>query len=244
VQKTPLNVKVFNDIYKKIQSKQYAAGDLLPTEQEMESIYGASRAPIRQALGKLEQEGLIVRRPGKGTFVAKDEVTGPWITMGGFSQEFGLKLNQLKCKTLTVKNVPADREVSQFLALLPGKQVLHTSRLRYLNGNPLYYLKHYTTCLDIETVKAAGDFPSMRTILMRSGVDVTFVSEEISAIKAKATVAEKLNVAEGHPVMQIFRISYTADNKPIEYTRYYVLSDDWKYRVAYSKNSIQSFEEW
>ena len=242
MQKTPLNIKVFNDIYTKIQSKQYAVGDVLPSEQEMESIYGTSRAPIRQALGKLENEGLIVRRPGKGTFVAKDEVTGPWITMGGFSQEFGLKLSQLKCKTLSVKKMITDREISQYLALSPGDYVLHTSRLRLLNGVPIYFLLHFTTCLDMEMVEEAGDFPSMRAILMRAGIDVTYVKEEISAIRAKAVVAASLNIEEGSPVMQILRVSYTAEYKPVEFTRYYVRTDDWKYRVTFSKKSADSFE--
>lgn len=237
MQKVPLNVKIFNDIYRKIESKQYKIGDILPTEKEMESIYGTSRAPVRQALSRLEAEGLIIRKPGKGTFIASEEVTGPWITMVGFGQEFGLKLDKVRCQTLSVKRIRANKQLAQGLALAQGTLVVHTARVRFLSEVPIYYLLHYTPFIDPKIIKEAGDFPSMRGLVKRAGIEVAYVSEELDAIKASGSVAEALQLEEGYPVLHLMRISYDENRVPVELTDYYVRTDDWKYRITYGNSS-------
>jgi GntR family transcriptional regulator len=239
--RVPLNMMVFNDIFNKIQSKYYSPGDPLPTEQEMEKIYGTSRAPIRQALGKLETEGLIVRKPGKGTFVAHNEITGPWMALGGFGREFSLKWNQITCKTLSVETIKAAGEVAHHLSLSPVDDVVRTSRLRFVNEVPVCYLHHYTTHLDPEVIKSAGDIPLMRNFLIeKSGIEIEYVSEEISAIRADKSLADVLNVEEGYPVCQILRVSYDQNFTPVELVKYFTRSEEWKYRVMYSKDSNES----
>jgi Transcriptional regulators len=238
--KTPLNVKVFNDIYGKIESKYYKVGDILPTEKEMETIYGTSRAPIRQALSRLENDGLISRKPGKGTFIKKDEVSGPWITMVGFGQEFGLKMDQVRCTTLSVRKIRADKETANYFAITRDDFLVHAARIRFLNDIPIYYLLHYTPYIDVGTIRAEGDFPSMRAIIKRAGIDIAYVSEELSAIEAKGNVAKMLQIEEGYPVMQLIRLSYDNRRQPVELTKYFVVTNQWKYRVAYIGNSTSS----
>ena len=62
--------KSINICIKKIQKHEYEEGEKLPTESELSDFFQSSKAPVRQALEKLGLEGFIVRRPGKGTYVA------------------------------------------------------------------------------------------------------------------------------------------------------------------------------
>ena len=72
----PLYFQIYRDLQFKICQGEYAPGALLPTESELEKIYGTSRAPVRQALGVLENEGLVVRRQGKGSLGRNPRLAG------------------------------------------------------------------------------------------------------------------------------------------------------------------------
>ena len=63
----PLYYQIYRDLQYKICEGIYKPGSMLPRESDLEKIYGTSRAPVRQALGALENEGLISRQQGKGT---------------------------------------------------------------------------------------------------------------------------------------------------------------------------------
>lgn len=235
--RTPLNLIVYNDIFNKIQSNYYSLGDSLPAEQEMEKLYGISRAPIRQALGKLESEGLIVRKPGKGTFVSKNEAFIPWPAMGGFAKEFSKNWNQLRCETLSVQVIRADKEIGNYLSLSPNQEVVYTSRIRYLNEKPIYYLQHYAKDLVMrDFIKYAGNFHSMMNIFKEAGIEQAYASEEISAVQANHDIAEALMIEEGSPVLQIIRICCDETFKLVEVIKYYVLSELWKYNIAFGKD--------
>lgn len=68
---TPLYVQLMNEVEKSILSGAYQPGDKLMTEAEMAKTYGVSLITVRKAIGSLTEKGLVVRRQGKGTFVAK-----------------------------------------------------------------------------------------------------------------------------------------------------------------------------
>lgn len=99
-----LNARIYNDLKQKIKAGIYKEDDLLPTELQLMAEYGVSRAPVRQALGRLESEGIIIRKAGKGTFVARKEL---WqsATLGGFRAEFLKKANSVVCNVISVQHM-------------------------------------------------------------------------------------------------------------------------------------------
>lgn len=231
--KIVLYEKIYRDLYRKIKSQHYEAGDMLPTEQEMEKIYKTSKAPIRQALGKLEYEGLIVRRAGKGTFVTQKEASGPWLTLGGFGQELSNKWDDLQAKTIGIETITADSVIANHLSLEYGTQITTTKRIRILRGVPIYYLQHYTHRLPVGLIEDAGDFKSMRAVFTQAGINIRSAGEEVVAAGAQGNVCDTLGIAPGTPVLHIVRISYDEEYQPVEFLDYYVLTDDWHYRVLY-----------
>ena len=66
----PLYSQLVGIIKQNISSGKLGVGDLLPSESELCRAMGISRNTVRQAIGELEEEGLVVRKRGKGTFVA------------------------------------------------------------------------------------------------------------------------------------------------------------------------------
>ena len=68
----PLYAQLVGIIKQNISSGELNVGDLLPSEAELCRTMGISRNTVRQAIGELEEEGLVVRKRGKGTFVAEE----------------------------------------------------------------------------------------------------------------------------------------------------------------------------
>ncbi len=70
-----LHEQIYHDIFKLIADGHYKRGDLLPSEKKLMEQYRCSLAPVRQAMGQLEQLGLVERRRGKGTFVRSNDAS-------------------------------------------------------------------------------------------------------------------------------------------------------------------------
>ncbi|MRG87266.1 GntR family transcriptional regulator [Salinibacillus xinjiangensis] len=233
---------IFNDIYQKIKSNYYSVGDLLPTEHEMQEIYGVSRAPIRVALGRLQNEGFIQRKPGKGTVVAENSVSAPWTPMGGFSSHFKTKASVLECNTIDVSKAIVEEHITNKLKLEPETPVIKVTRLRKENNNPIFLLNHYYVDVEMEKIKQAGDILYMRQFASQVlGINFEYVNEELVAINADKYLANLLEVELGEALLKVSRISYDKDFKPVEYVEYYVKAKDWPYKVMFSREG-QNFE--
>lgn len=235
--KKPLNLIVFEDLFNKIKSNYYSLGDKLPTESEMQKIYNVSRAPIRQALGRLQSEGLIARKPGIGTIVIENSVEGPWTPMGGFSFQLSKQWNNLICKTIDVSNVIAEKEVMNKLELKSGTPVTKVTRIRVDNDVPVFLLRHHYHNVDIDKIRKAGDIFFMRQFAAEVlDINFAYVNEEITAVTADEQLGYYLEVDEGFPLLKIKRTSFDPDYKPVEYVEYFVKSNHWPYKIMYSKD--------
>ena len=164
---TQLYMQVFEDILTKIKTGFYQPGAQLPTELEMETIYGVSRAPIKQALGKLENAALISRHAGKGTFVSRWEAEkNPLQSMGGFGAQYLFNWDNIRCQTLEVNTVLAEDRIARALHLQPQSPVIYISRLRHAKNEVVIYLNHFIPAVvDIEEVRACGHFMSFPDLL-------------------------------------------------------------------------------
>lgn len=230
-----LNARIYNDLKSKIETGIYKEDDLLPTEMNLQNEYGVSRAPVRQALGRLEHEGLIVRKSGKGTYVA-NRLLWQLAGLGGFRSEFLKKSNRVICKVVDAKKLLPGKTVRDILEMQDGEEVTYIARLRILNNQPYQYLEHYIKGLDIEKVRAVETIEDMPLFLAQNGFYLKTVREEIEAVSATKSIAEKLEIAPEAPILKIKRGAYDITNKMYEYMIYYTATKNWKYRVQYIKN--------
>ena len=83
---TPLYVQLRNELLRDIQGKVYAAGEKIPTEAELSQIYGVSRITVRQAVQELCEEGWLIKKQGKGTFVQPRRISRKLDNMMSFTK--------------------------------------------------------------------------------------------------------------------------------------------------------------
>ena len=132
----PLYSQLVGIIKQNISSGKLGVGDLLPSEAELCRAMDISRNTVRQAIGELEEEGLVVRKRGKGTFVADPNARGKCVRYS-FTTEIS-SLGKVPSSTMVDFGVvipPA--EVSRRMQLQEDQAVYCFTRVRNVDGEPL-----------------------------------------------------------------------------------------------------------
>lgn len=217
-----------------IASQAYRPGDRLPSESQLASALGVSRATIREALRALEQEGLVYRRHGVGTFVRSPH---PAILLRlevnlAVSEQASAAGLSLVSRTLAAERVVATEEEAQRLNLPSGEEVWRLERLRLLDENPVLYT--------IDTVPAwvvpDGRRPPSEGSIYR------FLEEECRQTIAEGTarllpvqadlhVARRLRVRVGTLLQLVDQVDFNREGKPILASREYYLPSAFEFRV-------------
>lgn len=235
-----LNLKIYQDLYNKIRSHFYKPGEQLPTESALAERYGSSLAPIRQALGRLESEQLIIRQPGKGTFVSQAASWENMLMMSGFGAHFIDKQitdEAIHCKTVECcKKLMSAQQAELFKT--PPRQYTYLSRIRYVDGKPLFYLNHYFANPSPEEVLQQGEIKSIRAFLSAYGFKPVYVLERVKAVAADKELGNIFTVPFGFPLLKIMRKELNENYEPVIFGEYYVNSDIWDYRVQYNANEF------
>ncbi len=133
----PLYSVVASRAEARIRSGEWREGERIPPERALCRDFDVSRSTLRQALGELEERGLITRHQGRGTFVARPRLQLP--IAGIFSIRDALRARGMVMTTrvVSVGVVEAGRQLAADLACLPGDPIVHVERLRYGDGEPM-----------------------------------------------------------------------------------------------------------
>src|SRR5271168_2398619 len=109
-------------------------GDAVPSERELAKIHHVSLMTARHALASLEQEGIVERRRGVGTFVAAPKIHFNKLT--SYTEQMGSRSLTAVSKILFAKIIDNEEEATARLALAPKSRVLKLERLRHAAGEP------------------------------------------------------------------------------------------------------------
>jgi len=202
-----------------IATGRHGPGDRLPTEGELVALHGVSRVTVRRALLSLEQQGLIVRRVGAGTFVSEKAPVLPMPTpIRAYLEHVSerRKLSRSVLKEFAWE--PAAADVAGSLQVAEGAPVLRVVRLRVKGHLPLV---HSTLFLPeaIAARYAREDFRRrpLSELLADAGESYLRIEMVTRARLAAPGIAEMLEVPVGSPLVDVQRIGYGQGGVPIEY---------------------------
>lgn len=140
----PYYIQLIEIFKEKIISKNWKPGVQIPGESDLCEEYGISRTVVRQALRELELAGLIVRRKGKGTFIAEPKINESLAQkLTGFYQDMTERGLKPVTQVLHQKTVPADKNVARFLEIPIGTLVVDIKRLRFIEEDPIQLVTSY-----------------------------------------------------------------------------------------------------
>ena len=120
-----------------IASGEWQEGDRLPPERQLCQDFDVSRSTLRQALGELEERGLITRHQGRGTFVTRPRMQLPIAGVFSIRDAVAARGIRLTTRVVRVEIVDASRQLASDLGCLPGDPVVHLERLRIADGEPM-----------------------------------------------------------------------------------------------------------
>lgn len=216
----PYYLQLIEVVRERIQQRDWLPGTQIPGEQDLCTRYGISRTVVRQALRELELEGIIHRRKGKGTFVAKPKISEGLVQkLTGFYQDMLERGLMPVTQVLKQEVIAASEKVARLLELDPGSQVIHLHRLRFVNDEPIQIVTSYlpyALCPLVATV----DFTSTSLyeyLEQQYGFGLVHARRSIEAVAANETEARLLDIERGAPLLMLDSVSFTRAQKPIEY---------------------------
>jgi GntR family transcriptional regulator len=233
---TPLHERVRKALENQIVNGVMEVEDRLPSEAELERLYGVSRTPIRRALQDLEAAGLIYRAQGRGSFVRNRKIGGALRELISFGEELRRAGYIVEAKTLRIATVGCDETTASNLRLETGDETLYIRRIFLADGSPLAIFDHHLRpFLSMDALRRAGDFRSLYELLSHSGVELWDASETISATKLTGEDADLLDVESPAAALLLKRTSRLIDGTPIEFSVYRVRADRYEYKIHLRK---------
>lgn len=239
----PLYFQLITLIKRQIHSGILKQGDLVPSEHQLCSQYGVSRSTVRQALAQLTEERLIIRRRGKGSFIASEKLNRNLNHLYSFTEDMiSLGLNPYS-KVVEKKIVSASNDIAKALDIMSeNMSVLQLTRLRFANDEPLLiettYIPLYL-CPDImnEDFSSKSLYDIFRT---KYHLDLFRAVETFEAIKLNKETATLLKCSANSTAFNIHRTAYLDSGIAFEYTSSIARSDKCKFKVELfaTKNKV------
>ena len=215
---------------KAIQSGELKPDQKIPTEAEIMETYQVSRMTARLAINALYEKGLVVRKQGKGTFVADPILHQELGRMEGFYDSFLAKDLKPKLKEMKVMDTPED--IREILGE-PFSKTLYLKR-SYYKDDQIYGYCHFYMPVDLSktvTWEMAETNSGYSLLTKHAGYVLKYANLSIRAVAATREHMEDLQISQGDPVLCLSRTSYTQDDKPIEHLKLYLRSDTCEFNI-------------
>lgn len=230
----PLHSQIEGLLRDLIKSNEYAKGAPLPKEVELANRLGVSRNTIRQATNKLEHEGLITRKKGVGTFATSHGLATQLSNWHSFTMEMMQKGIAFENAEVSVCLIKADENLANFFRIRKNTKLLQLQRLRSVEGEPVVY---FESCFHPRIgLTEEDDFslPLYQLLESKFGIVVVRSDERIRAQLA-GTMAKKLKLRPGDPVLVRERFVYDPGDRPVEYNIGFYRADKFTYSIDIKK---------
>ncbi len=232
----PLAQQTASEILSKIRAGRLARNGLLPSEAELSKRFNVSRATIREALSKLEQAGVIIRKHGVGTFVAPRP---PVIEAGleelesleTMAQRIGLETRMGKA---TIEERPAFEVEAGCLQITQGEPVLSVARVIMTGKRPVAYLIDVVPTEYLRKADLAASFNGsvLDLFIQRGEPALSHSRTDIRAQEADDDIARQLRLRAGDALLKLEAQLYARDGKVVDYSISYFVPGFFHFHVV------------
>ncbi len=233
---SPLYQQIKTLILRSLQAGEWKPGDMIPSEFDLAARFRVSQGTVRKAIDALATDNLLVRRQGKGTFVAthaEQHIQYRFLRLlpdtGSLEEQGPAERRIVECRRLR-----APAEVARQLGLRTGDAVLQVKRVLAFAGAPAILEELWLPGGPFKglTIEALSDDKGPMYALFETqfGVRMVRAVEKIKAVSADEDTAALLGVTPGYPLLSVERLAYTYNDEPMELRRGFYRTDARHYR--------------
>jgi GntR family transcriptional regulator len=230
---------------RKIFAGKFSREKSLPSEDTLAAEYKVSRITVRQALASLEQEGLVIRQRGRGTFVSEKVKPLKLPKLTGSIEDLISMGIQTRTEVLDISWIEPLENVRKQLASGDAK-VLRIEKVRHIEESPFSYVLNYLPAEIGE--KLPRDKVSSKPLLMileeDLGIRADRAIQTLEATIADAEVAALLDIRIGDPLLKAERTVFDIKKKPVEYVAVLYRADKYSYMVKLKRKRTSNSAAW
>lgn len=234
---SPLYQQIKALIMQGLESGEWKPGELIPSEVELGSRFKVSQGTVRKAIDELAAENLVLRRQGKGTFVATHHETKAQFRFLRLTADVE-KWQRAENRIIEVKRMRAPAEVARQLDVKSGDSVIFIKRVKLFNDVAIIVEDIWLPGLIFKglTAERLMEYkgPLYGLFETEFGTRMIRAAEQIRAVGADAESAEFLGVALNAPLLSVERVSFTYGDKPVEMRRGLYLTLHYHYQSELS----------
>jgi GntR family transcriptional regulator len=230
-----LSRQIADHLRREIHAGRFARTGRLPSEVVLGRDFQVSRGTVREALRALEQEGLVVRRHGVGSFVPR-RVTAGLERLESFTETIRRAGGQASDHVLEIREVALDAAAATALDAAVGDRGVLVRSLRLVNGDPALYCEDLLPARVASTVEQVQQRRERESLLdflrLDLRVDVREAVLALAAVNAPRGVAAILRIRPRTPLLRLTGTAYDASDRPVYCTTNYVRTDRYVFTVA------------
>lgn len=233
--------EIATQLVAQIKSGMYSSAQRLPSEYDLANDFSVSRLTIRKAIDMLIRAQLLVKDPGKGTYVMSgqnnEKVESGRLGLQGFTEAAVAYGKTSRTEVLSFKPLTKPSKVVQEQLNLVNRvhpEVDELIRKRFWDDEPMT-IEHIVVCHEYVADCQAKDFEGSLFTLLAKSVDIAYSHQEIGAILVDQEMADLLQIPVGNPLLQVYSVTYTADAKTIFYDTSYYRADKYTFKSTLTR---------
>jgi GntR family transcriptional regulator len=234
---SPLYRQIKDLLVRSLELGEWKPGEMIPSEMELAARFQVSQGTVRKAVDEMAAEHLLVRRQGKGTFVATHHEPRARYRFLRIVPDAG-EPSPASSRFLDCRRVRAPADVARLLAVRAGDAVIYVRRLLGFGGRPVVLDDIWLpgTLFKGLTAERLADYTGPLYGLFESefGIRMIRADERIRAVAADDDAAALLEVAAGSPLLLVERVSTTYGERPVELRRGRTVTTAHHYRNTLS----------
>lgn len=229
----PLYMRVVDKIKEEIQQERFQPGQQLPPEPKLAKSLGVSRATLREALRVLNEENVVEKIHGVGTFVKIEPVIAGGIEeLISITEMIERNGQNPGAKMLSMEFIEAGEKDQVTLQLSPKEKILLLKRIRTANNENVIY------CIDKLPAKyLPEEFSYKHQSLFESlkettSLEIQYARSDISALGYDEEISGLLNCEQGESLLVLSQMHYDRLDRPIIYSKNYFRANKFKFSVV------------
>jgi GntR family transcriptional regulator len=234
---SPLYRQIKDLLLRSLDQAEWKPGELIPSETELAARFQVSQGTVRKAVDELAAENLLVRRQGKGTFVATHHEPRAQFRFLRVVPDEGEPAPP-QSRFLECRRIRAPADIARLLDLRTGEAVVYLRRLLSFGADAIVLEDIWLPGLQFKglTSERLAEYkgPLYGLFETEFGTHMIRAEEQLRAVGAERAAAELLGVREGSPLLLIERVSYSYGDRPVEVRRGLYETTHYHYRNALS----------